>query len=247
MTEQIKMIVLDMAGTTVVDNHEVEYCFAKAAEETNLNVTAERVLAIQGMAKRYVFELLWREQLGEGHPDLEKNIERSYVHFTEVLENHYRVNSIFPTEGCLELFALLKDAGIKIVLTTGFYRKVTNIILEKLGWLQGLNENYIGNEGSIIDMSIASDEVPNGRPAPDLIYKAMKTFGIEDEKSVICIGDTPSDLGIGRNANCLFSFGLVNGTHTRAQLERFENDGLFASLVEFKDFLSERLAKVENI
>ena len=42
--------------------------------------------------------------------------------------------TVEPTEGCLELFRSLKTKNIFIGLNTGFYRKVTNIILKNLGW-----------------------------------------------------------------------------------------------------------------
>jgi beta-phosphoglucomutase-like phosphatase (HAD superfamily) len=64
----LKLVVLDMAGTTVRDQHEVEACFAQAATATGLHASAERILAVQGMAKRHVFELLWQEQLGQMPP-----------------------------------------------------------------------------------------------------------------------------------------------------------------------------------
>ena len=54
----IELVVFDMAGTTVQDHHEVEMCFIEAATKTGLTVSPERVLALQGYSKKYVFELL---------------------------------------------------------------------------------------------------------------------------------------------------------------------------------------------
>ena len=111
--------------------------------------------------------------------------------------------------------AYLKRKGIKVVLTTGFYRKIVNILLKKLQWDQNLDKDYLGNDKSIISLSLSSDDVPNGRPYPDFIFKAMKTFGIKDSKKVIKIGDTPSDLRAGKAANCFMSIAVINGTHTK--------------------------------
>lgn len=238
MAKSIKMIVFDMAGTTMVDNHEVEHCFAVAARATGLEVSDERILAIQGWAKRFVFELLWEEQLGsKEHSEYLQKVNASFDKFKEVLEIHYSTEPVTPTVGAVALLTALKSQGVKVVLTTGFYREVTDIILKRLGWFDGLDENRIGNETSFIDMSITSEEVAAGRPAPDMVFKAMQTFNISDSKEVICVGDTPSDLGCGKNANCLYTFGLVNGTHTKEQLEKFDNDGLLASLEDLHQFL----------
>lgn len=234
----IKLVIFDMAGTTVQDKKEVETCFARACAETGLNVSGDRILALQGYSKIEVFRLLWEEKIGQNHPEYEENIVYSYDYFRMILEDHYKANAIIPTEGCLEIFDYLRKNNIKIALTTGFYRKVTNIILEKLGWLDGLEYNYVNTSGkSIIDVSIASDEVQKGRPEPFMIRKAMKLMGIKDAYDVINIGDTPSDLKSGVLAGCRLSLGVTNGTHTREQLMFLQNDGLLGSLKELKTII----------
>jgi phosphonatase-like hydrolase len=233
----IELVVFDMAGTTVQDRHEVEMCFLEAASHTGLSVTPERVLALQGYSKIYVFELLWTEMIGEKHPGLKEFVDNSYEVFCSILEYHYATNNIFPTDGCLEIFEYLKEKNIKIALTTGFYRKVTNIILNKLGWLEGLNEQFIGNENTLIQASIASDEVLKGRPEPFMIQKAMTILGVNDSQNVINIGDTPSDLKSGIRAGCRMSLGVTNGTHTRQQLSIHRNDGLLSKVSDLKQFI----------
>jgi len=81
----IELVTFDMAGTTVQDRHEVEMCFIEAASHTGLAVSAERVLALQGYSKRYVFELLWTEVLGEKNADLQEFVDVSYTKFCEIL------------------------------------------------------------------------------------------------------------------------------------------------------------------
>jgi len=240
----IKLVICDMAGTTVKDEREVEQCFFQAAEKTGLTASSEKVVAMMGLPKKLVFQALWHDQIGKDHPDYSANVETSFVAFKDVLETHYRTQPVTPTAGCLELFAWLKSQGIKIALTTGFYREVTDIILDRLGWTQGLNSEYIGSDASIIQASITPSEIFNndGRPAPYMIQKAMYKLGIVDAKTVVSIGDTPSDLESGFNANCLYSFGITNGTHTREQLAVYPNDGLFGSLPEFQEKLASLLS-----
>mgnify|MGYP000238073597 CR=1 FL=1 len=227
-----QLVVFDMAGTTVTDRHEVESCFATAAAETGLSVSAERILAMQGMAKRHVFDTLWTEQLGTGHDELTRHVDHSYLRFTEVLETHYLTRDITPTTGCLETFAFLREQGIAIALTTGLYRKVTDIVLQKFGWLEGLNAGYVGTKQSVIQVSIASDEVPRGRPEPLMIQKAMYLLGVTNPAAVVNIGDTPSDLLSGRAAGVGLNLGVTNGTHSREQLLHHPHDQLIGSLAE---------------
>ncbi len=236
----IKLVVFDMAGTTVKDEREVEKCFFTAAERTDLTASSEKVVAMMGLPKKVVFQTLWDDQIGKNHPSYATKVETSFAAFKDILENHYRTEPITPTEGCLEIFTWLKSQGIKIALTTGFYRQVTDIILDRLGWSQGLNSEYIGSEQSIIQMSVTPSEIfkEEGRPAPYMIQKAMYSLGIIDSKNVVTLGDTPSDLQAGINANCLYSFGITNGTHTKAQLTLHPNDGLFSCLSEFQTHLA---------
>jgi phosphonatase-like hydrolase len=237
----IKLVILDMAGTTVLDQHEVEFCFKQAALKNHLHASDERILALQGYAKLLVFRMLWEEQLGEGHEDIEANAQQSYRDFTEILENHYQSNPIYPTEGCLELFDYLHQQGIIIALTTGFYRKVANIILGKLGWGASLNGNYMNLQNkSGIHISITPDEVGGkGRPAPDMIEYAMKLAGIQDKSQVINIGDTPVDLLFGKNAGVRLALGVCNGTHTRDQLSQCPNDGLIEKIADLIEIIED--------
>jgi phosphonatase-like hydrolase len=235
----IQLVVCDMAGTTVRDEHEVESCFTKAAMETHLEMTPEEILAVQGWAKRNVFEVFWERQVGNRNDEWLGKVENSYTIFREILEDHYIKNPIYTTVGCIELFAFLKERKIPVALTTGFYRKVTNIILDKLGWLQSLNKQYTGNATTTIQASLASDEVEHGRPHPDMIFKAMQVLGIKDAKNVINIGDTPSDIQSGKNAGCRYSFCVGNGTHTAKQLQPHQPDKIFSSMLEFKKWLEE--------
>lgn len=235
--QNLRLVIFDMAGTTVRDKHEVEACFAQAAQQTGLAVSPERIRSVQGLAKRFVFEMLWQEQTGLPVNQLEDRIELSYQTFRSILENHYHTQAVAPTTGCLALFDYLRTQRISIGLTTGFYRQVTDVILQKLGWLAGLDENYMGNASTIIQCSVCSDEVPEGRPSPQLIERTMQLLGITDPQQVMNIGDTPADLESGKRAGCARSIGVINGTHTHAQLSQYPNDGLYDSLAEVQQLL----------
>lgn len=230
---KIKLVTLDMAGTTLTDHKEVETCFAQACKLSKLEVSAERIQALQGYAKKEVFQLLWDEKIGEDHPEYEENVFTSYDLFCEILEHHYHTNTCTPTAHCLETLAWLRENKIKIALTTGFYRKVANVILDNLGWLNGLDKDYKNiDDTSPIDLSVTPTEVSKGRPAPDMIQYAMAQFGISDPKEVINVGDTPVDLQSGFQAQVRMSLAVTNGTHSKADLEIHPNDGLLSDISE---------------
>ena len=234
----IKLVILDMAGTTVQDNREVEECFYQAAARTGLKADRQRINAMHGVPKRIVIETFWKEAIGEDHPDFSANVEQTFAVFREMLEEHYRTQPVVPTEGALALFVWLKARGIKIALNTGFYREVVNIILNRLGWDKGLDEHYIGHRNSVIDLSLTPTETGGkGRPGPDLVLRSMEIFGITDPKQVAKVGDTPSDLLEGKAAGIGLNLAVVNGSHTREELEIYENDGLLNNVGELRNYL----------
>ena len=232
--------MFDMAGTTVRDRDEVLHCFAEACLREGLPTERRRLNALMGVSKLEVFQMLWREVLGaEAAAEVvQEKADRAFQTFRDILENYYRSNPVEPTDGALEVFHWLRERELKIALNTGFYRTVTDIILNRLGWLAGLDRNYVGGVGSIIHFSVASDEVPAGRPNPYMIRRAMEVFGIEDPKQVLKIGDTPVDIEEGKRAGCAASLVVTNGTHSRSELEPLGPDGLLASLHELPEWMT---------
>lgn len=236
MHNEIELVVFDMAGTTIRDNNEVELCFMEAMHETGLIASHEEINSMMGWSKQTVFETLWEKQLPKAGPEVIKmHTRKSFTAFKRILEGHYESSPVLPAAGCQEVFSYLHEKGIKIALTTGFYRKVTDIILHRLGWDAGLDQHYAGD--GMIHASVSSDQVYKGRPAPFMIFRAMELCQVHDVRRIVKIGDTPSDLAEGKNAGCRFSLGITNGTHTREALQAYENDGLVNDLIDFHRFL----------
>lgn len=236
----VKLAIFDMAGTTVKDEREVEKCFYDAIKATNLEISAEKINSMMGWSKILVFETIWKEELGEDHPEYAAKVKESYDYFRETLENHYKTVGAQPYEGILDVFEYCRNNGIKVALTTGFYREVTDIILGKLGWNAGLDSDYMSLENTgtnIINCSIASSDVVNGRPAPEMIQLAMKKCGITDPKQVINLGDTPSDLQSAEAANVLYSVGSLYGTHTEAELAPYKHDKFITKPIDMIEIL----------
>jgi len=238
LNQKIALVVFDMAGTTVRDLHEVEKCFLEAAQASGLAVTSERVLAMQGLPKRLVIKTLWEEAIGIDHPDLADKVDHTYEQFTAILEQHYLTAEVTEVAGAADCFRWLRSQGIKVALTTGFYRKVTNIILHRLGWDTELDADYLAvGPGALIDLSLTPDETGMGRPHPDMILKAMATLGISDAATVINLGDTPSDLASAAAAGVGISIGVCEGTHSREALEAYPHDILLPSVAALPAFL----------
>jgi phosphonatase-like hydrolase len=233
-----RLVIFDMSGTTVVDRGAVKSCFHEAASEVGVELSPERLLALRGRSKREVFQTVIREQLGADHPEVPGRVEQAYATFRHHLEQHYTTEPVEPTDGCLDCFGSLHRQGIAIGLTTGFYREVTDIILSRLGWDKGLNSEHVGSVDTLIQASVCSDDVSNGRPAPDMIHRAMALLQITDVRRTIKVGDTRADILAGKNAGCGLTLAVTNGSQSAEYLSECDNDGLLNSLGELPDHIA---------
>jgi phosphoglycolate phosphatase len=107
-----------------------------------------------------------------------------------------------------EALAALRAAGVRVVLTTGFDRQVTDPLLDALGW----------RVGEQLDGVVCASEVAVGRPQPHLIHRAMELTGVADPAEVLAAGDTVLDVRAGRTAHAGMAVGVLTGAQTRDEL-----------------------------
>ena len=112
-------------------------------------------------------------------------------------------------------------------MDTGFGRPVTDAVLARLGW----------GAGGAVDATVTSDDVANGRPAPDMVFRAMQLTGIRDVKRVVKVGDTPADLLEGTAAGCGLVVGITSGSHTAEELRGHPHSVLVESVREVPGLL----------
>jgi phosphoglycolate phosphatase-like HAD superfamily hydrolase len=79
---------------------------------------------------------------------------------------------------------------------------------------------------------VCGDDVARGRPAPDLIVRAMAATGTADASVVANVGDTTMDLEAGHAAGVRWNVGVTSGAHDRARLERAPHTHLIASVAD---------------
>jgi phosphonatase-like hydrolase len=223
---RIELVVFDMAGTTFYDGEAVNRCLRAALEAAGLVVSADEVKSVMGRAKPESLRLLierspLRDRLAGRLAEIHGDFVARMLHFYETDP------TIREVPGTSETFARLKGAEIRVALDTGFSRDLVEVLLRRLGW----------RERGLIDASAASDEVPRGRPHPDMIRRIMAELGIQDPGRVAKVGDTPADLLEGQNAGCGLVIGVTEGTHTRAQLEPHPHTHLIGSVAELPELI----------
>uniref|UniRef100_A0AB39JDV8 Phosphonatase-Like Hydrolase n=1 Tax=Florenciella sp. virus SA2 TaxID=3240092 RepID=A0AB39JDV8_9VIRU len=205
-----KLMVFDMAGTTVNENGIVYKTLFKTLNQYGLSVTEKDIEKWHGSNKYHALEhFLYNSfnntEINHRNYELEKNTLNKLFDHNLKVEYFEKSNISLIDESMPELFNNLRSQGIKIALNTGYSKEIQENIINKLH----MNE--------FIDGYISSEDVKYGRPYPYMIHKLMEQFEIESSKEVIKLGDTVNDILEGKNANC-YTIGVLSGADDHNKL-----------------------------
>jgi phosphonatase-like hydrolase len=216
----MELVVMDMAGTTVHDGGEVPAAFTAALAAHGIAVSADEIAGVRGASKREVI----RRLVAQHRPDAPAGLaDEAYDGFRAALAERYRAD-VRAVEGTEDTFDWLRRRGVRIALNTGFDRTITELLLDALGWRDG-----------VVDAVVCGDEVREGRPAPYLIFRAMEVAGASSVHRVMNVGDTELDLRAGWNAGVASNVGVLSGAHGRERLERAPHTHLIESVAALPD------------
>jgi phosphonatase-like hydrolase len=232
----IRLAVFDIAGTTVHDGDAVNVSFANALGAAGVERSRDEINAVMGLAKPRAIDLLLDPMPAdapapaatgaEARAARKARIEAIHRDFADRMIAHYNKSpAVREIDGAADVFKALKSAGVRVALDTGFDRRIANAVLRRMRWIA------LG----LVDVTVTSDEVIDGRPAPDMIFRAMTLAGVGRAEDVAKVGDTPSDLHEGTNAGCGTVVGFTGGTHTHDELAGAPHTHLIANLRDFLD------------
>ncbi|PBC63437.1 haloacid dehalogenase [Streptomyces sp. Tue6028] len=197
----IRLVVLDMAGTTVADGGLVERAFAAAAGELGVRPGSadhaeklDYVRATMGESKISVFRHLFGE---------ESLARRANSAFEKAYGELVDAGHIAPVAGARETIEELVGSGRTVVLTTGFARVTQDAILDALGWRD------------LVPLTLCpADAGGRGRPYPDMVLEAfLRTGAAEGVQQVAVVGDTSYDMLSGVRAGAGVVAGVLTGAH----------------------------------
>ncbi len=217
----LRLVVFDMAGTTVKDTGQVPQAFTAALAEHGVRVTAEQLNRVRGSSKRQAIRQLLSDGASRGG-----RAEIIYASFCKRLAERYTSEGVEPIDGAMQVFQWLREREMRVALNTGFDRDITHLLLTELQW-----------DDSVVDAVVCSDDVAQGRPAPDLIFRAMAATNISDVQQVMNIGDTILDLQAGQLAGVRWNIGVLSGAHSQEQLIQWPHTDLWPSVTTLPDYV----------
>ncbi|MFC5828714.1 HAD-IA family hydrolase [Nonomuraea insulae] len=217
----IKLVCLDLAGTTVGDIAMVERAFAEAIATQGIvpgtGAYARAMVHVhrsRGCPKIDVFRGIFTENEAQAQA-ANLTFERSY-------EGALERAGLVPVPGVLEVLDKLRGTGIKLALITGFSRATLSRILSHLGWHDK------------IDLAISPEDAGGrGRPWPDMVLHAVLRLGVDDVRQVAVIGDSESDMLCGKRAGASIVAGVMTGVHSRERLLKGGATHILDSIADF--------------
>jgi phosphonoacetaldehyde hydrolase len=208
MSEKITTIILDWAGTTVdfgcfapVD------AFVTAFEKFGITPTIEETRAPMGLSKRaHIEKMLVGERLFDlwkkihGREFTQSDINCIYTEFEPALFSTLDKHAdIIPN--VLETVAKIREAGIQIGSTTGYTRKMMEVVAPAAK-----------AHGYAPDSLVCPDETGGrGRPFPYMLWRNLELLGTPSIGGVLKVGDTAADIEEGKNAGCV-TVGVIKGS-----------------------------------
>ncbi|KRD35222.1 MULTISPECIES: phosphonatase-like hydrolase [Oerskovia] len=211
----IALAALDIAGTTIEEGSAVYRALHDAVRRHGSSADVADVARWMGADKRTAIRALLALD-GDASA-----VEQTFVDFERLLAEAYEATPPVAMPGVLDAFAAFRDRGARIALTTGFSTDVTEQLLERLGWTDG-----------VVDAVVTTDDVPAGRPAPYMVHRAMERTGVTDVAQVLTAGDTVLDLQAGRNAGARFVVGVLSGGVPREVLEAAPHTHVVPSIAD---------------
>lgn len=207
---KIKMAIFDVAGTTAQDGGLVVEAFQSAMVSMGTSLGTPEMERMTN----YVNATMGERKIDVFMHLCDGNSERANIAHDRFIENYISLvnaGKLREFEGITDLFDQLRESGVAVAITTGFPRDILQTIIDSLKWAPH------------IDFSVASSEVAKGRPAPDMIFRAIELYnkrftthiGAED---TAVIGDTEADIKAGVSAGASIIAGVSTGAHNPEQL-----------------------------
>ncbi|WP_228927102.1 phosphonatase-like hydrolase [Streptomyces sp. DH7] len=236
--DPFRLVVLDMAGTTVADGGLVEQAFSAAAQRLGVRPGSDEharqlayVRATMGESKISVFRHLFAGEDGEGGEGGdggEDKAQRANTAFEEAYGELVDAGRIAPVPGAREAVERLASEGRTVVLTTGFARPTQDAILAALGWQD------------LVPLTLCpADAGGRGRPFPDMVLAAfLRTGAVDDVRWTAVAGDTSYDMLSGVRSGAGIVAGVLTGAHDKDRLTRHGATHVLGSVAELPDLIA---------
>ncbi|WP_138444057.1 HAD-IA family hydrolase [Sinomonas susongensis] len=218
----IRLAVLDLNGTTVVDGGAAERAIAEVLG--TFGISGERLEAALAMSRRSAG--LDRAELFERiFPDDAESARAASRAFAVAYDRMITAGCLSPVPGAEETIHVLREHGVKVCLATGFGRHTQNSVLDALGWM------------GLADLSLCSEDAGRGRPYPDMVLTAVLALDLDDVREVLVAGDTTADITSALRAGAGAAVGVLTGAQMAGELRAAGATAVVSSVADLPSLL----------
>jgi phosphoglycolate phosphatase len=158
-------------------------------------------------------------------PDSQARGQAAYLALDRSLCDAIARIGVSPVPGAEAATEKLAAAGIRICVITSFSRRVRNLVLEALGWLDR------------VDVALSPEHAPRGAPWPDPVLAAMLQLGVTDVRETAVAHETDNGILSGRRAGAGIAVGVLTGPHSGDRLRRAGATHLIPSVAYLPELL----------
>jgi phosphonoacetaldehyde hydrolase len=193
---RLQAVVFDWAGTTIDHGSRAPaQVFVEIFRRRGIDITQAEAREPMGRAKRDHLAAIaalprvaaaWRERYGNAPGDVD--VQAMYEEFLP-LQTEALLRGADVIAGVPDAVAACRRRGLKIGSTTGYTRRMMDLVAP-----------LAARGGYSPDVIICPDDVPAGRPAPWLNFRAAEQLGVYPMHTVVVVDDTPIGIEAGLNA-----------------------------------------------
>lgn len=194
----LQAVVFDWAGTTVdYGSRAPTIVFREIFRRQGIEISMSQARGPMGLAKReHIAAILslpevrdrWEQQHGRQATD--QDIDALYADFLplqkETLAAH---DDVIP--GIPDMISECRARGLRIGSTTGYTRELVDIFVDS-----------VAKQGYQPDSILCSEEVPQGRPAPWMLFQTAQNLDVFPLWQMVKVDDTAPGIEAGCNAGC---------------------------------------------
>ena len=193
---QVKMVVLDWAGTTMdYGCYAPAVVFIEVFKNKGVEITMEQARRPMGLHKREHIRAISKQtevaamwQTVHGRPVTDDDVEAMFADF-QPLQMACLADYADLIPGALDAVAALREKEILIGSTTGYFSEAMELL-----------KSEAAARGYVPDNSVCATDVPAGRPEPWMVLKNMFDLGIYPPEAVVKVDDTKPGISEGLNA-----------------------------------------------
>lgn len=199
MPHHFRAVLFDWAGTTVdYGSRAPTQVFLEIFRRRGVDITVEEARGPMGMAKReHIATVLALPRVTElwtkvhRRAPIDGDVQAMYDEFLPLQkETLARGSDLIP--GAVDAVNYCRKLGLKIGSSTGYTRALMDVVAP-----------HAARGGYKPDCILCADDVPTGRPAPWLNFRAAEQLGVYPMSDILVVDDTPVGIAAGKHAGCV--------------------------------------------